>query len=403
MMKKCFKRIIPIILVIVSLLILTGCWNSRELDELGIAVATGIDKNDEGDYIIIVQVINPSEIATDAPTTRPPVSSYTITGKSMFEAFRKLTTKSPRKIYFSQMRLVVIGERLAEEGLMPTLDFLYRDHEFRTSFYVALAKGESVEKMLSVITPYEKIPANKIMNSIKASEEAWASTKGSTIDKVLSALRSPGENPVIGGIELIGADYPLGDNKMNVEHVDAPTKVELDHLAAFKEDRLAGWLTEDQSRGLNFATGDVRSTILHVACKEKGTIGIEIIRTKAGMTGKTNGSSPPKLEISVETEANVGEVACDMDLSNPDTIDYLNKETEKEIKKLIESAVTAAKEDFESDILGAGNVFHRDEPRYWKKVEKEWDEHFKEMDCDIKVQADIRRKGNTTQPIDKKG
>jgi spore germination protein KC len=349
------------------LFLLTGCWNSRELDELGIAVALGIDKTDEDLYHLSVQVINPSEIATDAPTTRPPVSTYSTSGKTVLEAFRKLTKKTPRKIYFSQLRLLVLGTKISEEGIMPILDFLYRDHEYRTSFYVVVAKNAAVGSILSIITPYEKIPANKVMNSIDNAEKHWAATKGVSIDKLISAIRSPGEDPVLSGILMEGEEN-IGTNIRNVENVDAPTKLEVDNLGVFKKDQLIGWLTEEQSQGLIYATGNVNSTVITHPCKEKeGSLSAEIIRSQASMKAELKGNKPT-IKIKVEAEGNVGEVDCKIDLSKPESIEKINKEVDKGIEKVIHDSVQAAQE-FGTDVFGFGNVVHRDHPKYFKTVE----------------------------------
>lgn len=386
---------------LICLLLLTGCWNSKELDELGIAVATGIDKNDEGEYEVTVQVINPSEIATDAPTNRPPVSTYSISGKTIFEAFKKLSTKSPRKIYFSQMRLVVLGDKLSEEGIMPTLDFLYRDHEYRASFYVVVARDASVDKMLSIVTPYEKIPANKIMNSIDNVQRNWGVTKGVSIDKVIADIRNPGGDAVLSGIYVVG-DEEAGNSMSNVEKVDAPTKLEIDHLAVFKEDKKVGWLSEEESQGLNYATGDIQSTVVTHPCDDEGTLTVEILRTNSGIKGTMKHSNPLAI-ISVEAEGNIAEVGCKINLGKPESIKKINREVEGHIEKLIQSTIKASQDDFESDILGIGSAFHRDEPKYWKSVKKNWNENFKDVEVSVDVNVKIRRKGNSTQPIDKKG
>ena len=53
-------------LLIISLLIislLTGCWNKRELTDIAIVAAIGIDKNPDGGLIGSFQNINPNNVA----------------------------------------------------------------------------------------------------------------------------------------------------------------------------------------------------------------------------------------------------------------------------------------------------------------------------------------------------
>ncbi|MGC6588562.1 hypothetical protein ACPV3A_26915 [Paenibacillus sp. Dod16] len=59
---KWMKRITALILLhIVIMLLLSGCWSRRELNDLAIAVAAGVDWV-EGRYRLTVQVANPGQL-----------------------------------------------------------------------------------------------------------------------------------------------------------------------------------------------------------------------------------------------------------------------------------------------------------------------------------------------------
>lgn len=385
------------IILAVCLLLLAGCWNSKELDDLGIVVAVGIDKTEDDQFLLVTQVINPSEIATDAPTTRPPVSIYESTGDSIFEAFRNMTEKSPRKMYLSQLRVLVIGNRLAEEGILPSLDIFYRDHEFRTAFFVTIAKDTGVKDLLKVLTPYEKIPANKLMHSMESVQRSLGSSKGIAIDELIAQILSKGQNPVLPGL-LIEGDAEIGTAIENIEKIDAPTQLRVDHLAVMKEDRVIGWLTPDESKGLNYITGDMESTTVSYPCDSEGLVSVEVLRTDSSSKAKFEDRTP-SISIELELEGNVGELNCPIDLTKAESIETINGDVEKKVKQMMEAAIKAAQEDFGSDIFGFGSLIQRKNPDYWKTVEKDWNSQFKELKVEIQVKAQIRRKGNSTQPI----
>ncbi len=50
-------------LMLTLVLLLTGCWNRRELNELAIAVGMGIDKHGD-QFRVSVQVVDPGEAAS---------------------------------------------------------------------------------------------------------------------------------------------------------------------------------------------------------------------------------------------------------------------------------------------------------------------------------------------------
>src|SRR5207253_4416944 len=130
------NRVICIFLMFLLLIsFLTGCWSSKELNELSIVTALGIDKTENG-YLVSAQIINPGEIAGKTSSGRTEVIRFMKSGNTILEAIRKLATDSPRKIYVSHLRVVVFGEKLAREGIGKTLDILSRDHEMRSDFYL---------------------------------------------------------------------------------------------------------------------------------------------------------------------------------------------------------------------------------------------------------------------------
>ena len=70
---------------------------------------------------------------------------------------------------------------------------------------------------------------------------------------------------------------------------------------------------------------------------------------------------------------------------------------------MVNKTITVTQDKYDSDIFGFGSLIHRKEPKYWKTVENNWPEQYKDLEVQIKVKSKIRRKGKTTQPIDKKG
>ena len=99
------NRILSIFFILLLLInFLTGCWSSRELNELAIVTALGIDKTEKG-YLLSAQIINPGEIAGKSIFGRTEVVRFMKTGDTVIEAIRKLATDTPRKIYVSNIRV----------------------------------------------------------------------------------------------------------------------------------------------------------------------------------------------------------------------------------------------------------------------------------------------------------
>lgn len=383
------KKVVFLPLIFSLVFSLSGCWSAHELTELAIAMGLGIDKTDDG-YKVTVQIVNPGEIAEKKGGSALPITVYSAEGNSILEALRKLTTMTPRKVYLAHVRVILFGEELAKAGIRKPLDFLSRDHEMRADFVIAIAKDLKAEEMLKVLTPMEKVAANKIFSSIETSEKNWAPTKIVLLDELVSSLVSEGKQPVITGIYLDG-DPEAGAKISNIQQTNMPTIIKSDHLAVFKEDKLIAWLDESESKGFNYATDNISSTVGFIECGDGGTLTIETIRSKTKVEGSIE-DGKPKIVIRVKTESNIGDVECPIDISKAEKIEEIEKEFNDKTEMIIRGSIDRAKE-LGTDIFGFGEIISRVEPKKWEELKENWDEEFKKLDVEVHADIDIRRVG----------
>ncbi|MBB6675390.1 Ger(x)C family spore germination protein [Cohnella nanjingensis] len=367
------KRIVILLLAICaasSALLLSGCWNRRELNDLGIMMGTAIDK-EAGGYRVSAQVVDPAEVAVKgAASGRSPVTMYTATGPTVFEAIRKMTETSPRKIYAGHIRVLILGEALAREGIAQALDLLSRDSEPRTDFYLMVARGTTAQNVLKILTPLEKIPANKLFFSLNASNEVWAPTTTFTMDDFVNQLVTEGENPVLTGVQLVG-NQRQGESNRNVQEVEPSAHLVVRGLALFRRDKLVGWLNEEESIGYNILMNHVKSTVGHVACPDGGKVVTEVLRNRTKRKARlANGR--PVIDVHVTTVADVAEVECKIDLNNPAMIRQLERQFAQEAQRLMDTTVDAVQHRFRVDALGFGHAIYMAHPRVWKKWRGDW-------------------------------
>jgi spore germination protein KC len=381
-------------MMLVSLL--TGCWNRKELNDLGIQLGAAIDKIGD-QYQVAVQVVVPGEVANRNNRVASPVTMFKASAPSLFAAFRKLTETSPRKIYGAHIRVLVLGESVAKEGIAGALDLLLRDHEIRSDFYAMIAKGVPAERVLKVMTSLEQIPANKLFHSLDTSAKAWAPTTTVTLDQLIEKMLTEGVNPVLTGIRVIG-ETQNGEKKSNVEEIDSEAKLLFTGLAVMEKDRLIGWLNEQESKGYNYITDQVTSTAGFVTCPSGELLTLETIHSHTEMKGKIE-NGEPVVEIKLVDESNIAEAACKIDLSNPETIRMIEAEQKRKKIELMENTVNVVKSKYKTDIFGFGQAIYRADPKAWSKLKANWVEHFVRMKIEYDVQVHIRKIGMTETPL----
>ncbi|MED4452256.1 Ger(x)C family spore germination protein [Metabacillus fastidiosus] len=392
------KRMILVIITVISILIfLTGCWNRRELNQLAIVVGIGIDKVDD-QFLVTTQVINPGQIATQKSSIeKAPVIMYQETGDTVFEAIRKITTTAPRKMYASHLRMIVLGEEFAKDGIGEILDLLFRDQEFRMDFYIMVAEGMRAEDILKVSTPLEKIPSNKMFNALETSQKEWSATKAVTLHELVKTIVREGEALVLTGITVKG-DKDLANSMENLERTVPNGDLQITNLAVFKKDKLIGWLDEMEGKTYNVLTNNEKSTTINLLCPQGGKVVYEVKNSSTDMKAEIR-NGKPEIDLNVFVEGDIAEVQCDMDLTKEGTIEEIEKIYEKEAKSYFRNAISQIQQHHQADIFGFGEEIHRANPEIWRKIKGDWNEQFKYLPVNIKVQGEIKQIGTVENSV----
>lgn len=393
-----YKKLL-LILVLASSLTLCGCMGGRELNTLAIGIALGIDKVDSS-YLVTYQILNPKALASQKPVNQSPTVLFQETGVDLFETIRRFTTISPRKLYNSHLRVVVLGEDFAKEGIRDIIDFLSRDHEFRTDFYFVVARGITANKMLDTITPIETVSGMSVYDSIKAAEESWAPVKPVKITELINTLISEGKNLTLPGIEPVNTDAP-SDSAEVLQHSDTD-KIKLSGIGVFKGDKLVGWLDEAESKGLSYITGNLKDTVGYVEYDKKSRVTFEVIREKSDATVLSS-ENRPAIKVEIDIKSNLAAVTGNLDTSTEENVKRLNRLIEEKITYLCKVTIEKAQEDLESDIFGFGEEMHRAYPDYWREIKKDWDKEFPKLPVSISVKSEINGMGQNTKSVFSKG
>ncbi|AOZ92160.1 Ger(x)C family spore germination protein [Paenibacillus crassostreae] len=383
------KGLLLCILLILTILI-SGCWSRRELNNLAIGVGLAIDKSGDK-YKVSIQVVEPNAVSGKQGDGTAPVTMYQASGDSILQTLRRMTTVSPRRIYLAHLRMFVIGESLAREGISEVLDFLSREPEIRSDFFVVVSKKAQAEDTLKILTNLEKIPSVRLFSTLETSAKYWAPSTTVTLDKLISELVSEGKHPVLTGLKIIG-NLEQGQTKKNVETVMSPADLLYSGLAVFKNDKLIGWLNDEEGKAYNYITNNISATVGVTPCPEGGTVSLSIINSDTKVTGIIH-NERPQINIEVLIEGNVGEAQCQIDLSDPEVIKGLEKRTNQITEEFIEKTINQVQQEFKVDIFGFGEVIRRSHPQEWKELKENWDQKFVNIPVNVKVKTNIHHLG----------
>jgi spore germination protein KC len=210
-------------------------------------------------------------------------------------------------------------------------------------------------------------------------------------------LLSEGKNPVLTGIEVTNSGTE-SDSTDVLRKTGNFRRLKLNSIGAFKKQKLIGWLDEDESRGFNYITGNVRSTVGYVLYKKDTKITTEIINTKSKLK-TTFVKGKPVINVSIVLKAKIGAVDGSFDVSKEENKKLITQLIENKVNERCEKALKKVQGELKTDIFGFGEVIHRQYPKTWAKIKNNWDKEFTELPVYIASKVEIKELGEITKPL----
>lgn len=376
-----------LLLLIPLLLLLSGCYNYRELNDLAIVSAISINKIDDK-YDVTAQVVNPKKEQDTSSSNEPDFITYKSKGKSIQEAFRLIVKESPKKMYGTQMQILIIDENIAKENLKDILDFLARDPEIRKEFYILIGKNKDI---LEILTPLDNISSQNIMDSLKANNKYIGYSNLITFNDLISNFQNDNIEITLPSIEIIG-NKNKGEEEENLESTKSEASVVLSNIGVFKDNKLLGYLTEKESLAYNFVMDNITNAIITTNYPNDKYIVNEIIESSTKTEAKPKDN---KINIKIKGKAAISEVNYDIDLTKEKNIKKLEKDLNKKIEKFIKKSIKDINNKYNSDIYGFEDLYYKSDAKYFKKIKDKWDsEIFKNIKIDVSSNIEIVEQGN---------
>ena len=375
---------------------LTGCFDRRELDTLGIVLGVAIDKGEEkGETELTVQMANPSGGKSSGGKSKGKTAkegggdtggsevyiNVSNTGKNINYIVREMQSKMSRQIYVAHSEVIVLSEELARNGVRDCLDFFARAPEARMTVSIFVSKGKAKD-VLAVSPEFEKMPSVELMKMLK-DQKITSHAPIVTEFEFVSAMIS----------KTTAAVAPL----VSVIEDDGAERLDVSGSGVFKESVMVGELDDRETRGLLFVKGKVKAGVLMVTVGDAdATIEIRGAKCKVSPVLYTDGSS----EFTVEEEVTVGlgDQSGAFNLSNPDNVPAMLEAAKGVIRDEIQSAVDKSKA-LDADIFGFGEYLNRKYPEQWKVMKEKWNELYKDIRVTINVKTKADGSGRTSRPL----
>lgn len=387
---------IKIFLFLVAALLLTGCGNYRELNDLAITTGIAFDIKDD-QYIVSYMIANSNKTETDSKDSETKITVYEGKGNTISSAYMDLNSKNPKIPYIGHLEVVIISEDLAKKGMLDALDFLMRNPESRKEFYIVLSKNVEAGTLLKTLAPLESFTSQNIAGIIKSNKDDQSTIVMQKYSAVITNMINEGVEPIINGIELDG-NKEEGQMQESLEKATPSATIKIDTIGIFKKDKLLGWSTHDETVGINIINNSTGFVLLETKCDDKYmTSTLKDIKTEPVITFENN---IPKIKLKIKADGAILEMQCKRNLEETKVMKELEKDFSERLKQIINETLNTTQKEYKSDIFGFGNYIYKNNLKKWNVINDKWDEEiFPNITIDVAVDINLSNKGSLEQSL----
>lgn len=352
-----------IIIIIFSLIILTGCWDSVEINKREYLFALGIDK--VGDELIFT-----SEIPKINEGSEEQRLVYTKEGENFSDFYNTSYLHSDKAISDRLMQVIVLGESVARDTntLKKIFDEMQRSPQLNRRVKLCIAT-ESAQKIINT-----EIPSNPIVGRFLSDMLVKLKREGNqeiyTFDEALIDLGQTG-NALIPVVEV-------NDKSLKIERA-----------AIIKEYQLLGYLSVEELESLMVLLNPLKARIRNINIDIDGTtiaLGVSDISSSKKLSienEKITANYYMTLYVYVDSF-----IIGNNNLEKKQFKDKIKEEAEKKISKIMEQTIYTLQHTYKTDLLMLKKDLYKHHKKEYLSIENKYDEAF--QSADINVYYDIK-------------
>jgi spore germination protein KC len=359
-----------------------GCWNYKEIDSMNIVAGFAIDRGYEGyKYHLTIDIADTSRAGKDKPVQTDLVESE---GDTIMDAIRNTMKRTGMKLYFPNCQIAIISRDVAQDSILPVLDFLMRDAEPRLTMELLISEEKTAKEVLQQAPTTMSITSFEIDKMYELSEKYQPATIYQVLYQNYNTLADEGR-------ALTMASVRLSDNN------GAKTAV-LNGTAIFNKDKLAGFLTTEDSKYCLFVMDGVTAGVIDVKAPTGNTVAaLEVFGNKTTVTPIVE-NGKIRFTIHTETDAALDELDETADVLDKDNLHAFETLAEKQLQENIARVIGMVQQQYGLDIFGFCDALHRSDLQTWRQVQQNWDSVFKNMQVDVSCKINIRNGASEKGP-----
>lgn len=361
------------LLILIIMLLLTGCWDQKIYERIGFTLMIGIEDTTSSDEYLITAASPVVGIERGSN-----VEILTAKAKSLREAREIRNRLTPQLPEAGKMQQIAFSDKIAKTGIHPFLEIFERVPEDPALSWVIVVEGSPHEMFVKAANFKDKPRPSFYLAQLLKNSADKSYIPDTRIFNFDIDYYAKGIDPVTPLIKL------------------KPNEIEVKGSALFSEDKMVGTLDHQQTLLLMAMKNSMKNTFYITKVpnfsdsnhedREFAAINLSLNKRKLKVKIEKN---KPVINISLEFNANIAEYIWD----NLDDIS-----TQKKIEKLLEKQIRddciniiKYTQEVGSDPIGIGDIIRSKYISYWESTD--WKDAYRNADVNITIKLDIKQYG----------
>lgn len=376
MIKKLYK---VLIIIIISVVLLTGCWDLADINNKCITLSIGLDNVDDmvqftGEIAKIKSTEKKGEDKQDSEIYT--MLSY---GKTFEEARINYDSVNPFPAFLGATRVVIFGTNFAKKGIEPYLNRIDGIYDYRKTLLTVVSKN-----------PPKELFEFKVEKDISV---------GFLIEDIVEHLSKKGQALQLSIGEIL-SEIARGHTSYMMPYVGVEDEsIKYLGLAVMKNSKFIGVIELEDTDGALYllAKNPTLTEIVELEDDKKNKYSFRTtIKNRKIKTNYIDEKIFIDIDMDLNAELRYQYYTCQV---NDKTLEKLEKYVSKEVEGHITSIIKKSQEEYKCDFLNFKKYFRVQYPKIVEKLN--WDDKFIHADVKVNVKTKIINK-NLKDPGAKK-
>lgn len=318
--------------ILALILLLTGCWDMKEAQNINFITALGIDYV-EGRFIIYTQLLDFAEIAKQEGTVKTGAGKVWIgkgEGRTIDEALSSLYSASQQRTFWTHVRAVVLSRALLDKQLPDAVNGLIQTRDLRYTPWV-FGTHQKIPEIFSSISLLNESVLNSELLDPEEIFRQYSFVEPIQIIKLMNGIKEPAVTALLPQISCTNEVWK-GEGK-------PVSQVKLTGAYAIAQGSNRGLVDPTMLQGARYVAFNRMVKFPLTLTLEDGTpVTLSIIHSHSDI-GLSEGDENPKVRIRVRIKAYITEAGT----ATRVTAAAIDELAEKKIEQEIQRSFTAAK------------------------------------------------------------